>query len=67
MRVSETNGDPDAPLSANDGLVFISAIEAALLPFQPDDAFGLARRLDRYVDYIARRRDHDEASRQMFP
>ena len=63
----DIEGQDNAALFASDGLAFISEIEAALLPYQPDDAIGLARRLDRYVDYLARRRDHDEAPRQMFP
>jgi N-acetylmuramoyl-L-alanine amidase len=54
-------GPDDEGVSPDEGLAFIDSVEDApqlFLPFQPENATGLARRLNPYVHYVACRWDY---------
>jgi N-acetylmuramoyl-L-alanine amidase len=67
-RVSYFGGPDDTGVSAGEGLAFISEVDQnpeLFLPSQPDDATGLARRLNPWVPYVACRWDYDVTPKEM--
>lgn len=61
-RASTFGGPLDEGVSDTEGLAFISSVEQApqlFLPGQPQDTYGLARRLNPYVHYVACRWDYN--------
>lgn len=67
-RCSYFGGPKDTGVSPSEGLAFISDVMQApqlFLPYQPEETYGLARRLNPYVPYLACRWDYEATPKSM--